>query len=256
MPSTLLASRTRAALSALVVATATTAVLVATAGPAAADTDGPVDAVRAASASEPVIVRSMSAAAAEEPAREPAGPALARFNAIREALEALRDRAVQPAETCVEAGNSNDVPRVVADIFRCRLAEAGYTETDAKRIAVEAVVISHCESKWDPNAVVFDGRYLNRRHANGNFYSAAGVFQFIRKTADEYVDGGYAQVTNPRRNIDAAARLYLANRERGAGGWEDWACAAANDGFKVGSVLPGWPGGPAALPSWAAKYVA
>ena len=164
-----------------------------------------------------------------------------------------------PAETasCVEAGDSNDVPRVVADIFRCRLAEAGVADAEARRIAAEAVVVAHCESKWDPDAVVFDGRYIDRPHPyTGDRYSAAGVFQFIRRVADQWVDGGYAQVRDPRRNIDAAARLFIRNRARGFGGWGEWACVAANDGFKVGSVLPGWPGGPAALPGWAEDYVA
>jgi hypothetical protein len=83
------------------------------------------------------------------------------------------------------------------------------------------------------------------------------VFQFIRKTADTWIEpDGYARVFAPRRNIDAAARLYIHNRILGLRGWEDWACAAVNDGFKQGgSVLPGWPGGPAALPDWVWNHV-
>lgn len=221
-----------------------------------------------------LVLSAGPAAAAEAPGRPvDAAPT---FQAVLDAIERLRVRAERPVraevdpdpatperrdtpdtpESCVEAGDSNDVPRVVADIFRCRLAEAGVADGTARRIAAEAVVVSHCESKWDPNAVVFDGRYLDAPHPRtGNRYSAAGIFQFIRATADTWIDGGYAQVKNPRRNIDAAARLFIENRARGLGGWGDWACAAANDGFKVGSVLPGWPGGPAELPEWAARYV-
>ncbi len=155
---------------------------------------------------------------------------------------------------CRDAGDG-DVPSLVASIFRCRMRKVGYTEADSARIAAEAVTVSQCESAWDPVAVVFDGRYVTTPHpATGYRYTAAGVFQFIRKTADLWIDGGYANVTDARRNIDAAARLYADNRARGFGGWDDWACAAANDGFKVGSVLPGWPGGPAALPAWAWTY--
>jgi hypothetical protein len=101
--------------------------------------------------------------------------------------------------------------------------------------------------------VVFDGRYLDTPHPRTGYrYSAAGVFQFIRATADKWIEpDGYARVFAPRRNIDAAARLYIHNRIAGLRGWEDWACAAVNDGFKQGgAVLPGWPGGPAALPDW------
>ena len=231
-----------------------------------------------------LLLSAPPAAAAEPPVRSEEAPAPA-FRAVLEAIDRLLgrsgraepyERAEQPeapatpgrggqaeaeparqaAESCVEAGDSNDVPRVVADIFRCRLAEAGVADADARRIAAEAVVVSHCESRWDPDVVVFDGRYLDTPHPRtGNRYSAAGVFQFIRATADKWIDGGYAQVRNPRRNIDAAARLFIENRSRGLGGWGDWACAAVNDGFKSGSVLPGWPGGPAELPEWATRYV-
>lgn len=156
---------------------------------------------------------------------------------------------------CLDAGPEDaDVPTMVAEIFRCRLAEAGVDRPHVEKWAAEAVVVSECESLWDADAVVFDGRYLDTPHANGNRYSAAGVFQFIRATAEKWIDGGYANVHDPRRNIDAAARLFIHNRNAGLGGWEDWACAAANDGFKVGSVLPGWPGGPAELPAWAWQY--
>lgn len=157
---------------------------------------------------------------------------------------------------CPEVGPDDNIPVLVGDIFQCRLREAGYAPADADRIAAEAVVVAHCESLFDPAIVVFDGAYLDRPHpATGFRYSAAGVFQFIRRTAELWIPGGYANVTNARLNIDAAARLYLHNRARGYGGWDDWACAAANDGFKVGSVLPGWPGGPAELPPWAMEHV-
>ena len=234
-----------------------------------------------------LVLAAPPAAAAESPVRSEEDPAPA-FRAVLEAIDILLGRteraepyeragraglpeegeeperdgqarakpAPEAAASCVEAGDSNDVPRVVADIFRCRLAEAGVADAAARRIAAEAVVVSHCESKWDPDVVVFDGRYLDTPHPRtGNRYSAAGVFQFIRATADKWIDGGYAQVRNPRRNIDAAARLFIENRSRGLGGWGDWACAAVNDGFKSGSVLPGWPGGPAELPDWTTRYV-
>ena len=198
----------------------------------------------------------VATAATAAPAGAEAAPSSSPVDAFRAVLEALdRLRTAEADAGCVEAGDSNDVPRVVADIFRCRLLEAGVDEAEAARIATEAVVVSHCESKWDPDAVVFDGRYRDQPHPNGNRYSAAGVFQFIRRTADIWIDGGYGQVTDPRRNIDAAARLFISNRARGYGGWGDWACVAANDGFRATSVLPGWPGGPAALPEWASRYV-
>ncbi len=157
---------------------------------------------------------------------------------------------------CIDAGPVDaDVPTMVVAIFSCRLAEAGADEAQTRLWTAEALAVAHCESLFDPAAVVFDGRYRDTPHPNGNRYSAAGVFQFIRVTADTWIEGGYAHVTDPRLNIDAAARLFLHNRAAGFRGWEDWACAAAHDGFKVGSVLPGWPGGPAELPAWTARYL-
>lgn len=165
------------------------------------------------------------------------------------------DRRAKADRGCLDAGPEDaEVPTMVAEIFRCRLTEAGVDQPHVEKWAAEAVVVSKCESLWDTHAVVFGGKYLDTPHANGNRYSAAGVFQFIRATADRWVEGGYANVHEARLNIDAAARLFIHNRNAGLGGWEDWACAAADDGFKVGSVLPGWPGGPAELPAWAWQY--
>lgn len=148
-----------------------------------------------------------------------------------------------------------DIPQLVADIFRCRLREAGIAEPEVAKLTAEAVTVAQCESLFDPNAVVFDGRYVAARHpGTGSFYTAAGVFQFIRRVADQWIEGGYANVYDPAANIDAAARLFLNNRALGYGGWGEWACAGANDGFKATSVLPGWPGGPPQLPEWALSY--
>lgn len=164
--------------------------------------------------------------------------------------------AAQALRGCVDAGPTDaDVPTMVAEIFMCRLVEAGFDEWQVRQWAAEALVVAQCESGFDPDVVVFDGRYLDAPHPNGNRYSAAGVFQLIRRVADRWIEGGYANVADPRLNIDAAARLFIHTRAAGFGGWEDWACASVSDGFKVGSVLPGWSGGPAELPGWTAPYV-
>lgn len=177
----------------------------------------------------------------------------------RPAVEPAPLADARPDRGCVDAGPADaDVPTMVAEIFRCRLDEAGVPWDQAREIAAEAIAVAHCESLFDTQAIVFDGRYRDQAHPRtGMRYSAAGVFQFIRKTADKWIEaGGYANVHAPRRNIDAAARLYIHNRNLGARGWEDWACAAVNDGFKQGgSVLPGWPGGPTALPDWVYNYL-
>lgn len=177
--------------------------------------------------------------------------------AEKERAEAAKARAewLAAMPPCDQITNAS-IPTLVAEVFRCRLIESDlFGEKAIRKITAEAVAVAHCESLFDPNAIVFNGRYLHQRHPyTGYFYSAAGVFQFIRKTADTWIAGGYDNALDPTANIDAAARLYIANRKLGLGGWEDWACAAANDGFKATSVLPGWPGGPAELPDWAYQY--
>ncbi len=208
----------------------------------------------------------------KEPAKAalPTRPADVGGSALSPALRALLDAvgefvsqadvpvapipAKKAVKSCRGAGDG-DVPTVVAAIFRCRLREAGYSDQEVSQWTAESVLVSQCESKWDPNIVVFNGRYVDTPHPRTGYrYSAAGVFQFIRKTADKWIEGGYANVKKPRYNIDAAARLFIHNRQRGMKGWEDWACAAANDGFKVGSVLPNYPGGPSKLPDWVWQY--
>ena len=162
-----------------------------------------------------------------------------------------------PSATCPPPGaEALTVEQIIAAVFRCRLTEAGWSEEDIRRTTAEALVVAECESRLDPAAVVFDGRYRDTPHANGNRYSAAGLFQFIRWTADKFVDGGYANVHDPVKNADAAARLVLFNVAAGRPGWLDWACVAVNDGFAKQSVLPGWPGGPAELPAWALAHAA
>jgi hypothetical protein len=154
------------------------------------------------------------------------------------------------ADPCDPAPDA-PVPGMVAHIFRCRLAD-DFSPEQATHVAAEAVVVAECESAFDPDVVVFDGRYVDQPHpATGLRYTAAGVFQFIRWSADHYVEGGYAAVTDPVANINGAVKLYLENRANGGRGWESWECSAVNGAFKGASVLPGWPGGPAELPAWA-----
>lgn len=174
---------------------------------------------------------------------------------IEDAAPSTKDRpATSGTKRCRDAGKGN-VPKLVAAIFRCHLRAAGFSEQEVGQFTAEALVVSKCESKWDANIVVFNGKYLDSAHPRTGYrYSAAGVFQFIRKTADKWIDGGYANVKDPRYNIDAAARLFIHNRQSGFLGWEDWACAAANDGFKQGSVLPNWPGGPSEMPAWSWRW--
>lgn len=180
-------------------------------------------------------------------------PALVRRAPAIEAAAAAADAEPDPGpQTTCSPSPDTPVPDMVGAIFRCRLDAVGFAPDDVRRITAEAVTVAQCESEFDPQAVVFDGRYRDAPHpTTGSRYSATGIFQFIRDRADRWIEGGYANATDPAANIDAAARVYIHNVQRGYPGWSDWACAAANDGFRATSVLPGWPGGPSELPSWA-----
>lgn len=152
---------------------------------------------------------------------------------------------------------SMPVPNQIGAIWWCRLEQAGIRGEERDRIVAEAVVVARCESGWNPQAVVFGGRYRDVPHPDtGLRYTAAGVFQFIDTSANHWIVGGYANVKDPIANIDGAARYFL-DRYRAGGrqtGWSPWACAAVNDGFATHSVLPGFPGGPARLPDYAWQY--
>ena len=173
-------------------------------------------------------------------------------HALAEIAEAV-ERWQRKAECRPEDGAS--VQEIVADVFRCRITP--HLPADrVDRVVREALTVAECESRFDPDVVVFDGEFVDRPHPRtGMRYTAAGVFQFIRATADDYVVGGYANVHDPVANVDAAARLYLDTRAHGGWGWEPWECAAVNGAFKRSSVLPGWPGGPAELPAWTSEHV-
>jgi hypothetical protein len=152
---------------------------------------------------------------------------------------------------------SYSAPQIIAAVWRCRLAEAGLPADVIERTVAEALVTAKCESGWDTNVVVFGGRYVNSPHPRtGSRYSAAGLFQFIRSSANSWIDGGYANVHDPVANADAAARYWLEGYQRGGRtrAWQPWACVAVNDGFAKSSVLPGFPGGPSSLPDYAYQY--
>jgi murein DD-endopeptidase MepM/ murein hydrolase activator NlpD len=173
----------------------------------------------------------------------------------RRASEPWSALADMPQSAQCDTIEGDDIPQLVADIFRCHLRAAGFSEAEVWWVAAEAVVVAGCESGFEPEIVVFNGAYKKRAHPlTGSRYTAAGVFQFIRRTANDWIVGGYGNVFDATANIDAAARLYLHNRAQGLDGWEDWACDAVNDGFAKASVLPTWSGGPDELPEWAFRY--
>lgn len=136
------------------------------------------------------------------------------------------------------------IPEMVAAIWRCRLDEAGFSAAEREKVVQEALVISKCESSWNPEAIAFGGRYLNTPHPKtGKTYSARGVFQFIKASANTWVEGGWENANDPAANINGAVSYYLAERKAGREGWGPWECNFS---------LPQY-GGPK-IPDWAKQY--
>ncbi len=137
------------------------------------------------------------------------------------------------------------VPEMIGAIFRCRLDEAGYSPADRERIVAEAVVVAKCESGWHTDVIAYGGRYLHTPNpATGKYYSAKGVFQFIKTSAERWIPGGWANADDPVLNIDGAVRYYMWEREQGREGWQPWSCR--------NTYLPQYGGN--SIPSWAYNY--
>lgn len=141
------------------------------------------------------------------------------------------------------------VPEQVGELWRCELRAAGVPDADASRIAAEAVVLSHCESAWNPSALAYAGQFSTVPHPlTGRVHTEAGVFQLSARDAELFVPGGADAVLDARANIVGAARLFL-SRFLSAGrlaGFSAWPCAP--------QVIPGFPDAPDELPSWALSY--
>lgn len=146
---------------------------------------------------------------------------------------------------------SRAVAEVIAQVWRCRLAEAGLADGDADAVVARALVVARCASGWDPGARAFSGRYDNQPHpALGAPYTRWGLFQ---------VAPGWFEALDPAAdpfdaadNADLAATLYLSERQAGRWGFDPFPCAAGNDKLLADSVLPERGGPP--LPPWAGMY--
>lgn len=147
---------------------------------------------------------------------------------------------------CAPAGLP--VANQVAAIFRCRLAREGVVGPQAEQVVAEALVVSRCESGWNPSAAAFAGRFATTEHpATGLRYTQQGVFMLSADVARAgWVRGGVDARTDTVANINAAASLWLTTRS-----WVQFGCATGG-GFEQGPALPQY-GGPA-LPEWAYLY--
>lgn len=131
---------------------------------------------------------------------------------------------VSPATECTVA-KGTAMPKLISTVFTCELIGLGVPKSVAATAAKEADRVAWCESRFDPNAVAYDGKYVNTPHPmTGYRYSAAGLFQIIRSTADAYVPGGYAAVKDPVANTRGAAIIWEWGWSRGRDPWKWWVC--------------------------------
>lgn len=144
-------------------------------------------------------------------------------------LTACNTAAPAPTQTCgVPAGTS--MATLIKRVFTCELQRQGVPSSAISRAVGEADRVAWCESRHRPNVTVFDGKYVNTPNpATGYRYSAAGLFQIIRSTADAYVPGGYAKVYDPVANTRGAARIWEWGYSRGRDPWQPWTCKPGSD---------------------------
>lgn len=128
--------------------------------------------------------------------------------------------ALDPAGACAPPSQMS-VAEMVAAVFRCRLFAVGYTNDVVERAVADALVVSRCESGWNPNLASYAGRFSDDPNPIDDLnYDAAGVFPFDPATAAKWVPGGAVAVRDPLANIHGAASVWLAERS-----FATWGCA-------------------------------
>jgi hypothetical protein len=144
--------------------------------------------------------------------------------------------------------SSLSVPQIIASVFRCRLEAAGIDPTTTATEVASALVVSRCESSWNPAALAFGGRWLTTPDpATNRTYDNAGVFMLSSTQARTYVPGGPAARTSTSASANGAASLWLTTRS-----WAAFGCATGHGAFDAGPVLPQYGGPP--LPAWSLAF--
>ncbi len=124
------------------------------------------------------------------------------------------------------------VRTLIQEVFSCELTKAGVPASQVSAAAKQADGVAWCESRYRNGAIAYGGKYLNSPHpSTGYRYSAAGLFQIIRSTADAYVPGGYAKVHDPIANTRGAATIWLWGHNRNRNPWAPWSCAPGTTAY-------------------------
>lgn len=149
-------------------------------------------------------------------------------------------------DTCRDVA-PGPVPGQIADVWRCRLARAGVTDSASVDIVATAVTVARCQSNWNPAFVAFDGTFRDEPHPDtGQPYDAAGLFALSRDYARAYT-GDEQSWIDPAVAADTAASAWLEEETYGRDGWQLFSCVSG-DGIVTGGLLD------QGLPAWAYQY--
>lgn len=147
--------------------------------------------------------------------------------------------APKPKAPTVTANANCSVPSstatktLIKEVFSCELTKAGVPASKVKAAAKQADGVAWCESRYNNSAIAYGGKYKYTAHpTTGYRYTAAGLFQIIRTTADAYLPGGYAKVHDPVANTRGAATIWLWGYNRDRNPWAPWSCAPGTTTYK------------------------
>ena len=142
------------------------------------------------------------------------------------------------SSTPVTAGANCSVPAstpvrtLIKEVFSCELTKAGVPASKVAAAAKQADGVAWCESRYRNDAIAYGGKYKYTPHPDTGYrYTAAGLFQIIRSTADAYLPGGYAKVHDPVANTRGAATIWLWGYERDRNPWAPWSCAPGTSAY-------------------------
>lgn len=149
-----------------------------------------------------------------------------------------------------DPATSASVPQIVAAVWRCRLGAAGLPREQVDAAVARALVVSRCESGWNPEAVAYGGRFIDTPDPRtGRRSDGLGLFQTSAADAARF-ELTWDDLRDPVVASEVAARLWLTELDAGRPPFLIWPCAAGD--LDRPAQLPEHGGPP--LPAWAHDY--
>lgn len=137
------------------------------------------------------------------------------------------------------------VPAIIASVFRCRLAEAGVPPAAVETAVQEALAVAKCSSELNPQATVFNGEFAAQvKPGTNRIFPLGGLFALAPS------DGSWmgASLADPVSAANYAAKLWLVDRS-----FSRFFCATGADAdLSSQAGVPSFSG--PALPSWVKQW--